>query len=409
MSQDLSIGARAELPTAVKAIQAGSLAEVERSAALWIAAHPNARIVRRTAPFAFGDMPDLIDAGTWEIRIEYQEDSGGQPALFHRAALALFGEHYRPPLARALRLKRVDTIDDWRCGRSNVPKGVWRDMIALLAGRGSEVPDLLDEMRRQESTYQTNDFYDAETIQDLVRESGETEGKYQRLMLKYLTRQYQTTKGQEFAQHGFCRRLKLMVHCLESVYRALPPETTAVPLDEQVLECTVNLQSFLINVFGALDNLAWILVSEKKITRPDGRPLSAQSVGLRRAEVLGSLSVELQNELSSYGKWFDYLEGFRHPLAHRIPLYVPPYAIAPKDEAAYRSYEEQKALALRRRDVDEHDRLHAEQMRLAFFRPLATHSWVENSNGPIAFHPQLIADFNTIEALGETVLQELDT
>ena len=265
MDQSSSGAARAPAAISVEVIRLVSLAAVERAAAEWVATHPTVRIIRQTAPFAVGDHPDLINSGVWEIRIEYEEDGRRPAALFDRAALALFGEQYRAPLARALRLKRADTVDDWRTGRANVPKGVWNDMIALLAGRRSEMPDLLDDLRIQADLRKDSAFYEAAMIQDLMRECGDAEGKYVRLRLKYITRTFRTPKGQEFALHGYCRRMGLMVHCLENVYRSLPPDMTAVPLDEQVLDCTVNLQAFLINVFGALDNLAWVLVFEKNI------------------------------------------------------------------------------------------------------------------------------------------------
>lgn len=178
MTSSSSDSGRAAAPTRSEVIRAVSLASVERLAAEWVAAHPEARVVRQTVPFAVGDHPNLIENGAWEIRIDYHGDDRRPAALFHRAALALFGERYRSPLAQALRLKRIDTIDDWCTGRSDVPKGVWLDMTALLAGRRSEVPELLDEMRLQANVGSDNAFYSAETINELLQKSSEAEGKY---------------------------------------------------------------------------------------------------------------------------------------------------------------------------------------------------------------------------------------
>lgn len=225
--------------------------------------------------------------------------------------------------------------------------------------------------------------------------------------MEYVNLGYKTPKGREYGQQGFCRRVKLMTRCVENVFRILPPSNTVVPNDRDVLDCTSSLQAFIINAFGALDNLAWILVCERNITRLNGAPLPPAAVGLRRPEVLRGLSRNLQHALGEFEDWFEYLESFRHSLAHRIPLYIPPYAIDPRNETAYQEYEHQKTNALRRYDMDEHDRLEVEQMKLAFFRPVVAHSWVENAKGPVAFHPQLIADFKTVEEVGWTVLNEL--
>ena len=45
-------------------------------------------------------------------------------------------------------------------------------------------------------------------------------------------------------------------------------------------------------------------------------------------------------------------------------------------------------------------------MKLFSFQPLMCHSFTE-MGAPYAFHPQLIADFLTIEQLGEKMLAEL--
>jgi len=50
------------------------------------------------------------------------------------AGLALFGEHWKNPLARALNIKR-DTLDDWMLRDLAVPAGVWSDICKMLDER----------------------------------------------------------------------------------------------------------------------------------------------------------------------------------------------------------------------------------------------------------------------------------
>lgn len=52
---------------------------------------------------------------------------------------------------------------------------------------------------------------------------------------------------------------------------------------------------------------------------------------------------------------------FRHALAHRIPLYIPPDTIRPGDEAAYKEIETKMVEASIRGDLAEHGRLAEEQ------------------------------------------------
>ena len=78
----------------------------------------------------------------------------------------------------------------------------------------------------------------------------------------------------------------------------------------------------------------------------------------------------------------------------------------PKDHDKARELEERKTAALNALNGYEYERLDAEQIRLCVFQPLICHSYAEMP-APFAFHPQLIADFLTVEELGLKMLGEL--
>ena len=233
--------------------------------------------------------------------------------------------------------------------------------------------------------------------------------KYQRLMLAYVTRNYENPQAQEYARQGFSRRLKTLVRCIDKVFEILPPDRIDLPTNEELSDAAISIQAFAVNVFGSTDNLAWIWVREKGLTQDDGSPIPNSWVGLRQKNTLvrGSFSPEFQEYLEGLNGWFGLLESFRHALAHRIPLYIPPYVI-PRDKlAAYHEFADRMTEANNRWDFAEHDRLSAEQEALAAFMPYMTHSFEEDAKY-VAFHAQLLADFNTIEELGHKILEELD-
>jgi hypothetical protein len=58
-------------------------------------------------------------------------------------------------------------------------------------------------------------------------------------------------------------------------------------------------------------------------------------------------------------------------------------------------------------DLAEHGRLAVEQEKLGRFMPWMHHSYVEKGQ-PAVFHPQLLADFLTIEGLGLKMHAELE-
>ncbi len=223
----------------------------------------------------------------------------------------------------------------------------------------------------------------------------------------YLTHPYTNAKAREHAQHGFSRRLETMARCIDNTFMTLPPDNEDFPEKEDLLDATINIQSFVFNAFGCIENLAWIWVSEKGLTKDDGSPIPKGWVGLGKKNKLvrRSFSPEFLEYLKTWDAWFNHLENFRHALAHRIPLYIPPYVVSGDNEAAYQEIEDCKQEAFARMDIAEHNRLSAKQKALCVFRPWMMHSFEEKTI-PVVFHVQLLADFNTIEELGQKMLEE---
>lgn len=233
-------------------------------------------------------------------------------------------------------------------------------------------------------------------------------GKRQRLVERYVVRTYKNSRAQEYAKHGFCRRLGTLARCVDRVFEILPPDRIDLPTSDELTDAAINIQAFVFNVFGSADNLAWIWVKEKSLAKDDGSKIPDVWVGLRKCNkfVRGSFSSGFQEYLTGLNDWFDYLENFRHALAHRIPLYVPPYVVANSRVAAFQEFEDQMTEASNRQDFAEYERLSVEQEALVGFQPSMTHSF-EDEAKHVVFHAQMLADFNTIEELGQKILDEL--
>ena len=175
------------------------------------------------------------------------------------------------------------------------------------------------------------------------------------------------------------------------------------------MDAEINIQAFVFNIFGCIDNLAWIWTEEKNLTTKDGMRIHHTKVGLGKDKkiIRNSFSADFQLYLDTLQPWLENLENFRHALAHRIPLYIPPYNISPSKAAEYQALEDRKSAAIKRLDLVENERLSVEQMSLVKFIPCMTHSFEENSK-IVVFHAQLLADFNTIDEIGRKMLVELD-
>ena len=104
---------------------------------------------------------------------------------------------------------------------------------------------------------------------------------YERFLEEYLSLTLANEAAYEYARHGFVRRLGTLKRCIENVYSIYLPERIDRPSRNECLDLAINLQSFIFNVFGCIDNLAWVWVKEKDIRDKQSRPLRSQKVGLR--------------------------------------------------------------------------------------------------------------------------------
>ena len=69
-------------------------------------------------------------------------------SLIIRIGMALWGESWQAPMARALGIHR-DTVQDWRQGRSAPRRGVYGDLLRLAVERQAELDDLVEQLTRE--------------------------------------------------------------------------------------------------------------------------------------------------------------------------------------------------------------------------------------------------------------------
>ena len=252
-------------------------------------------------------------------------------------------------------------------------------------------------------------FFTPAQIAEMAAECNTTSKRCQDLVQAFMMRTYAEKQAREYALHGFARRLYTLVECVEMVFENLPPERNQLPTRKERLQATIGIQGFVFNAFGSINNLAWIFAIEKVIKNRKGDPVHRNSIGLaaHNITIRKNLSQNFQNYLKGKDEWFKQLEDLRHSLAHRVPLFVPPYIITLDKEAAYNELQVAIDDAIARRDFGTYDKKSEQQRALGIFRPVMLHSVVE-MEAYIAFHPQILADFATVEEIGRNMLAELD-
>ena len=251
--------------------------------------------------------------------------------------------------------------------------------------------------------------YSKENLDKLSEECAVVREKCEKVMSSYVLGDFKNPKAREFAIHGLPRRVRLLAHCIESVFSNLPPGTTEPPSNDVILDTTVYLQSFVFNVFGCVDNLAHIWVREKELTGKNGKPFNDTEIGfigVKYKPVLDTLSKEFSDYLKGLEPWFEHVINFRHALAHRIPLYIPPNYVPDENLQRYEEIGKRIDEAVQQGNYEEVDRLQDEQFSLTLFHPVATHSFSEESK-LMYFHAQMTQDFNIVADIAQKLLQEL--
>ena len=195
-------------------------------------------------------------------------------------------------------------------------------------------------------------YYEEKSLHILEDEFATLETRRQRIVENLLNYQFANARAEEYARHGVGRRISTVARCIHNVFGLLPPNLETIPTMDDAYDALIQLQTHIINVFGCVDNLAWMWVLETDLKDPDGTKLEPKKIGLRKHHtiVLASLSEEFRTFLASIKKWFTYLEDYRHALAYRIPLYVPLFAIDPKNASRIQELERLKMESIKERN-----------------------------------------------------------
>lgn len=225
----------------------------------------------------------------------------------------------------------------------------------------------------------------------------------------FVLKQFNSEKANEYSKHGLSRRLRMLVHLVDRVFEAIPPDLKEIPSEEARHDVEAFIQSFLVNVYGAIDNMARIWCAERELKNERGNDIPESWIGLGpdNAFVRRSLPDEFQSYLKECDAWFGYLKNYRHAVAHRIPIYVPPTTLGDDDREAAEELQRQQMEAQASGDSQRVFELIHRLSALGKFVPLMMHSYGESAK-PVFFHGQMICDIATVLEIGTRMHQAFE-
>ncbi len=239
-------------------------------------------------------------------------------------------------------------------------------------------------------------IYKQEDIQKINSELFTVKSRYADLLAQILnlSEKLKEEKAKEYLSYGVGRRLRLVTRCIENIFSIFPVERNNLLCWEELFDVEINLHAFLVNIFGLLDNLAWVLIHEKKVK------IDRRKVGLFKEETKENFPSKFRQYLDSdtMEKWHNhYLTNYRDALAHRIPLYIPPQLLSTEQKKQYLQIEQEIFNCYKTHNFNAIDNLRKQQKNIGDVCPFFVHDSSESKK--FFLHPQIIADFNTIEEI----------
>jgi hypothetical protein len=193
----------------------------------------------------------------------------------------------------------------------------------------------------------------------------------------------------DYLNYGVGRRLNVIQLSIQKIYELFPPSQEEALPKITINEVQIFMQAFVMNVSGIFDNWAWAFVLRHGLLKKIG---GKRNVGMFLTRTQQCLPASLKDYLTTEPRvsWHNtYIKEYRDTLAHRIPLYVPPSRIDPKDIETYKQMDIRKQELYDARDWDELQRVSDEQDRLGKALP----AFLKDFSSPeVYFHPQLNSD-----------------
>ncbi|MBQ8660976.1 MAG: hypothetical protein IJ482_01450 [Alphaproteobacteria bacterium] len=236
------------------------------------------------------------------------------------------------------------------------------------------------------------------------------------------------TQLYHFAYHGLLRRIQILNRCIENIFSIRDFHLETIPTDDELSDIMINLQCFIINLYGTLENLAWIyaICINFKGTKFDNSFFAKQET------LLNTLPENIKTSFIGDGKWLKHVKNIRDLLAHQEPLYVPPYSVRKKQKDKWQVLEKEKweiennfikelyemakvrhsspkktninelNMALQKHDELETkknetiSKINAEQSQYIFFCPILITETNKKTPLNIQFYPQILIDIKTV-------------
>lgn len=190
-----------------------------------------------------------------------------------------------------------------------------------------------------------------------------------------LVNHFASARNEKARQHlqGCAQRLQMMRIGRGDIAESAADTRPRDPY--QVARLNISLNSFYLNLLGALDNLAWaaayemglleVIDESDRVTR-----FFCSSSSPEFREALARKRPASEGLLAQLQPWLVEVKVFRDPAAHRLPLAMAPGILSPEEGAQYADLHKRAGTAAVEDRWDDYETLIGEANNLGRFLPL---------------------------------------
>ncbi len=224
------------------------------------------------------------------------------------------------------------------------------------------------------------------------------------LMAAQIAHKLTNENAKYYMLYGAGRRLKMMFHAYRAIiFTAHEGRDKPLSHDEQQ-ELSSEINILYMHLYGVLDNYAWCILFERSPELDPDLPagIHRNDVGLFSKEFRKRCTafVEIKDEIQAYDDWFKDAKERRDPVAHRIPLYIPPSVITKEEETYYRDVWDRHNKCIQNMQLDEASDLLDQLNTIGTFKPFFVH----HPTGPyIPIYPTIPTDMAHLIKIGNAV------
>lgn len=206
-----------------------------------------------------------------------------------------------------------------------------------------------------------------------------------------------------YLRFGAGRRFLMMWEAYRSIVNIIPPDRED-PLElGETGELNRDLNVIYMNVRGVLDNLAWAALFEfDNKNAEELNKNNKKAVGIFQPCILkNNIFLSIRSEIADHKDWSKEVKDRRDPVAHRIPLAVPPSFLSGDEKDAFTSLQDKYYTASGNLDFERANNLMKRLNEFGTFVPVFVHN---PEDGLIGLYPTLPNDLVHIIHISNTIV-----